>query len=400
MDRNWKKNYFIILTGQGISSFTSAVLQMAMVWYLTEYTKSAFVLTMSTLIGFLPRVVLGPFIGVFIDRHDRKRIMIFSDCFIAVVSLLLVFAGHDGKVPVWIIMLVMLIRSVGAAFHAPAIQAVTPMLVPKKELARYAGISQGVESVSMLLSPGVAAFLFSFWTVSELVWLDVAGVIVAVFTIYLVRIPDMQSMPEQKHLWQETKAGFAAIKRVPGLWSVIIISGLYAIIYFPIGTLFPHISMNYFQGSFRMSGVVETVFSIGMLLGAAILGAWGNHLRKDRAISFSIGLYGVGLFITGFLPEEGLYIFVVLCLFMGISIPFYRGVKMAFIQEKVEEEYMGRVLSLTNSLQSLTMPIGLIVAGNLVDRVGVNRFFGVLGLCSIILMAVSQLLPSFRKAGE
>jgi len=402
MNNNWKKNFLIIWAGQGISIFTSAVLQMAIVWYLTDKTQSALVLTMATLIGYIPRVILGPLAGVFIDKYSRKYIMIISDCFIMLISLLLIVMGRNGEVPVGVILFVLFARSVGAAFHNPSLEAATPMLVPKEELTRYAGASQGVESISILLSPGVAALLFSALDLSQMVLFDVGGAVIAVGTLLCVTIPaavEKQKM-QKRHIMAEVKDGITAIKRVPGLGSLVFISALYAIIYFPIGTLFPLISMNYFQGSFRMSGIVETVFAVGMLLGSMILSFYGSRIAKDKAISFAIGLYGAGLLVTGLLPADGINIFIILCFFMGISIPFYRGVKLAIIQAKVEKEYMGRVLSLTTSLQNLAMPAGLLLAGAFAEVVGVNRWFLLSGILSLVLMLVSRMLPSFRKCGE
>ena len=89
----WKKNFFIIWSGQAVSQLSSSILQFAIVWYLTEKTGSALVLSAAMLAGFLPQAVLGPFIGVYIDRYSRKKIMIVSDLLIALASLLLVAAG-------------------------------------------------------------------------------------------------------------------------------------------------------------------------------------------------------------------------------------------------------------------------------------------------------------------
>ena len=74
----WRKKFFVIWTGQGISTLTSSIVQMAIIWYITGKTKSAAVLSFATLAGFLPQAVLGMFIGVLIDQHDRKKITISS----------------------------------------------------------------------------------------------------------------------------------------------------------------------------------------------------------------------------------------------------------------------------------------------------------------------------------
>ena len=80
---NWKRKFYAIWAGQAVSLITSAILQMAIIFYLTEKTGSAMVLSMASLLGFLPYAVFGPAIGVLVDRHDRKKIMIGADLIIA-----------------------------------------------------------------------------------------------------------------------------------------------------------------------------------------------------------------------------------------------------------------------------------------------------------------------------
>ena len=74
--RNWKQDFYTIWAGQAVSLITSGVLQMAIIWHLTNTTGSAMVLSMATLVGFLPQAVLGSAIGVLVDRWNRKMVMI------------------------------------------------------------------------------------------------------------------------------------------------------------------------------------------------------------------------------------------------------------------------------------------------------------------------------------
>ena len=92
---SWKRNFAVIWSGQAASIFTSAVIQMALIWYLTDKTGSAAILSLATLVGFLPQAILGPFIGVLIDRYDRKWIMIVADLVIAAFTLLLAAVGFS-----------------------------------------------------------------------------------------------------------------------------------------------------------------------------------------------------------------------------------------------------------------------------------------------------------------
>ncbi len=275
--QSWRRTFITIWSGQSISILTSSVLQMAIVWYITQRTGSAALLSLATLIGFLPQALLGLFIGVYIDRYNRKTVMILSDIFIALAGMVLVVAGLLGEIPLWLIYVVLFFRSIGAAFHTPALQAVTPSIVPKDQLTQYAGFAQGFKSLSMVISPALAALLFSIWELHVIILLDVMGVVLAVGILSLVKIPNTAREKPccRSQVFQEAKEGFWALRREPGLLELLVISCLYAFIYFPIGTLYPLITMTWFGGGVAESGIVYR--------NACWLLFIRNHWRKGQA---------------------------------------------------------------------------------------------------------------------
>ena len=395
----WKRKFAIIWTGQAVSIFTSSVIQMALIWYLTDKTESAAVLTLGTFLGFLPQAVLGPFIGVLIDRYNRKKIMILSDVFIGGVTLLLAIWGFYGELTIFPIMIVLFLRSVGTAFHNPCLQAVTPSIVPKEDLVNVAGYTQGVKSFSQLLSPAAAAVLYGILKINLILLIDVAGAIFALLTIISVDFPRniSEGKTEVPHLLKETKEGLIIIQREKGMLSLMILNAAYAMIYFPIGSLYPLISMSYFGGTYRDSSIVEVVFAAGTLLGALILGKIGKNINKIRAVNMSIGGMGVGLVITGALPSNGLKIFIMLAGIMGITIPYYHGVITAIYQERFRPEYLGRVLTLFTSLATLSMPVGLVLAGSFAEIIGVEKWFFISGILTIVMAIICYLMPSLKE---
>jgi DHA3 family macrolide efflux protein-like MFS transporter len=329
--QSWKRTFICIWSGQAISILTSSVLQMAIVWYITQQTGSAALLSLGTLIGFLPQAVLGMFVGVYIDRYNRKAIMIMADLGIAAAGMLLVITGIFMEIPIWLIFVVLFLRSIGAAFHTPALQALTPSIVPKEQLIQCAGFAQSFKSLSMVISPALAAVLYSIWDLNVIVLLDVIGALIAVGIISVIKIPNIEKeKPEGRpQVFKEAIEGFEALRRKPGLLALLIISCLYAFIYFPIGSLYPLITMTWFGGGVAESGTVEIVFSVGMLTGSFLLGIIGGKINQVLAILLSIGTYGTCILVTGLLPSTGLPVFVVLSFLMGMANPFFHGVKTA-----------------------------------------------------------------------
>lgn len=360
------------------------------------------VLSIASLVGFLPYAVFGPMIGVLVDRYDRKKIMIGADLIIATAGAALAIIALYMELPVWMVMIVLFIRSIGTAFHSPALSAVTPLLVPEEQLTRCAGYSQSLQSVSYILSPAVAAFLYSVLELNAIIVIDVLGAVIACITVALVRVPKL-SLEEQsleKNFIKEMKEGFVVLKENKGLFALLLIGTLYMFVYMPINALYPLISMEYFEGTPMHVSITEIAYASGMLVGGLLLGLFSNFKKRIILITASIFMMGASLTISGLLPTSGFVIFVVCCAIMGLSVPFYSGVQTALFQEKIKPEYLGRVFSLTGSMMSLAMPVGLILSGIFADRTGVNNWFLISGILIVGIAIVCPLIPVIRSLDD
>src|ERR1043166_7944801 len=107
----WAGRFFTIWIGQAFSLFGSALVQFALIWWLTQKSGSATVLAIATLVGMLPQIIVGPFAGALVDRWNRRFIMIVADGTIALFSLLLAYLFSSGHVQIWHVYAVMLVRA-------------------------------------------------------------------------------------------------------------------------------------------------------------------------------------------------------------------------------------------------------------------------------------------------
>mgnify|MGYP000873113576 FL=1 len=396
---NWQFKFFTIWVGQAVSLITSAILQMAIIFYLTEKTGSAMVLSMASLAGFLPYAVFGAAIGVLVDRYDRKKVMIGADLIIAAAGAVLALIALYMELPAWMVMVVLFIRSLATAFHYPALNAVTPLLVPEEELTKCAGYSQSLQSISYIVSPALAALLYSVWELNAIIIIDILGAVIASATTAIVHIPKLKTeeQGEQANFIKEIKEGFYVLRQNKGLFSLMLIGSFYTFVYMPINALFPLISMEYFNGGPVHVSMAETSFASGMLFGGLLLGFFSRFKRRIILITVSFLVMGAGLAIIGLLPPSGFVAFIICCVFMGLSVPFYSAVQTALFQERIKAEYLGRVFSLTGSIMSLTVPVGLMMSGFFADRIGINHWFLASGVLIIGIAIICPLLSEIRK---
>lgn len=398
---HWRRRYFTILSGQAVSLVTSGILQMTLIFYLTEKTGSALVLSLATFFGFLPQAVLGPFIGVWVDRWSRKFVMIGSDLFIALSGVALSLLALRMEPPIWVVLGILFLRSVGGAFYQPAMSAATPLLVPEDQLTKCAGYSSSIQSISFLVSPALSAVLYARWHLSAIVGLDVVGAIIASAFVAFIAIPKPPKAENAANttFFRDLKDGYVAIRGDRGLFALVLIATLYMLVFMPINALFPLMSMGYFGGTTTHAAIAETTFSAGMLVGGLVLGVWGGFKRRTRTLGFSVLLMGLGFAASGLLPKNGFIGFAALCVVMGFAAPFH-GVQTALFQERIAPECLGRVFSLSMSMMSLAMPIGLMLSGAFAEVIGVHTWFLISGVLVMGISVFMMSLPSIRSLDE
>ena len=305
---HWKQKFVLLWTGQALSILSSMVSQYALIWYLTDLTGSPAVLSLATMAAMVPQGVLSLFTGAFADRFDRRIIMMISDGAIGIISLALAALAFAGPLPVAPILVVAALRSVGGAFHSPCIQAVTPLIAPPESLTRCAGWSQGIQTVSMLLSPALASVLYAHVPLAWILLLDTLGAVFAIGGVLLARLPVLRAGEHGAplRLWQDTREGLAVLRSHRWLWELTLICALFSVAFMPVSALFPLMSMDYFGGDSASAALVETLFSAGMLLGSVSLGLWGG--TRDKILTMTAAVLGLGLtlVLSGLLPPQRL----------------------------------------------------------------------------------------------
>lgn len=381
---NWKKNFFTIYTGQAFSLLSSSAVQFSIIWWITMQTGSALALTIASVVGLMPQAIIGPFAGVWIDRYNRKMIMIIADSTVAISSFILGISFFFGTPSLVFIYAILFFRALGETFHKPAMQAAIPQLVPESELTKAGGLGQMVTSACSMIGPMLGALLMSMTTLQYVMIVDIVGASLAVLTLSRVKIAKHKVNSKGKlSVLGDMKLGLKAIKANKALMRASIPVLLSTIVFVPLGTLLPLMVKLYFNGTAWHNGIVQALFSSGMLIAALIIGVTGGFKKQFFMISLGIFLMGICSLIGGMLPASGFWLFCIIVFLMGTTgmlsnIPF-----TAYIQKTVPEENLGKVISLITSIMSFAAPVGMFIAGPVSELIGVNNwmiFAGVLML--------------------
>lgn len=398
---NWKKVFAIIWTGQLFSILSSSIVGFAIIIWLSIKTESAEVLALSTLAALLPQSVLGLVSGVFVDRWNRKLTMIVSDSFIAICTLFLAVLFFVGTAEIWHIYLLLSLRSFGSAFHSPAMQASIPLLAPPDQLTRIAGINQVIYSICNIAGPALGALLIGIMDISYILLLDVVGAAIACISLLFVSIPNPEAKEKTKlNVLNDLKEAYHGVRKIKGMVTLIVLCVMATFVIMPVSALFPLMTLKHFFGdAFRMS-IVEVSWGVGMLIGGGIMGAFSIRTNKVLLINAMYILLGMTFFLSGLLPADGFWWFVVLTCIGGLSGSIYNASFVAVIQTRVAPEILGRVFSVFGSVNLLPAMLGLLGTGYIADAIGLDYSFLISGGIVCLIGIISYFYPSMLSLGK
>ena len=264
MPQNWARRFFTIWTGQAFSLFGSALVQFALIWWLTRESGSATVLAIATLVGMLPQILLGPFAGALVDRWNRRIVMMIADVTIAAFTLLLAYLFATDTVQIWHVYAIMAVRALGGAFHFPAMSASTPLMVPQDQLTRVNGLNQTLQGINGLIAPPIGALLISLVPTQGVLLIDVGTAILAILPLFFISIPqpkryeDLQQK-KKPSLMQDVREGLAYIRSWPGLVAIIFMGVFLNFLIVPTGSLLPLLVTKHFSKGAMELGLINSV---------------------------------------------------------------------------------------------------------------------------------------------
>jgi len=398
---NWKAPFFTIWAGQALSLLGSQLVQFALIWYLTVQTGSATVLATVSLVALLPDIFLSPFVGALVDRWNRRRIMLVADSGIALVTLALALLFALDRVQVWHIYLILFLRSVGGTFHRPAMTASTSLMVPGEHLTRVQGVNQTLNGGLNIIAAPLGAVLLDLLPMGSIVAVDVVTAAFAIAPLLFIAIPQPEKSAAEQNApstyFQELAAGFRYVLGWPGLLVILLMSALINFLLSPAMSLMPLLVKSHFQGGALQLGWLESVLGAGVIIGGLALGVWGGFRRRIVTGLFGLMGVGIGVLILGLAPGSMFPLALIGMAVAGVMMPMANGSIGAVFQAVVEPGMQGRVFSLLGSLSMAMTPIGLALAGPLSDAFGIQVWFVIGGVFTILMGLVSFVIPAVMR---
>ncbi len=372
------------------------IYQIGLMWWVMDKTGSATAMATVAIFASVPGVLLGPIAGVYVDRWDRRRLMIWTDLLragvIAVPALLL----EIGRLEVWHIYIVATLLSTFSTFFFPAMGASIPNIVRKEQLTRANSINYTTFSLSGILGPALGGMAVATLGTKGTMYLDALTFVMSGIAIFIASIPSpsLQRVAEEsKSVLGDLKAGLAYLFAQKLLFGMMILSSIANFFAAPIGILIPIMAKQVLNVGPEGFGYLSASLPIGMLIGSLALGAMKEVHSRGVKIIWSMILAGLCLSLFG--VSRNLWLSMGIFIIGGAFIAVINVLIQVIFQTFISDEMRGRVFGAIGTLSQGLRPIALGFAGGLTDALGAPLMLIISG----IAVAISSLLGGYLVPG-
>ncbi len=371
-NRNGWHTFLVIWVGQFISLIGTGMTRFALFIWAYQQTGDATTLALLGFFSFIGYVVVSPFAGMWVDRLDRKRVMLLGDIGAGLMTITMLLLLLSGGLHIWHLYVAETLTGVLEAFQLNAYSAAITTLAPPRQLTRMNGLRTLAINSSRILSPFLAGLLLPLVGLAGVMVMDVLTVLVALGALLLVQIPRPRPSAEgdaaRGSWWHEMTFGFRYIFRQKGLRGILLIMvgiNLFAAVtYFAI---LPTLVLARTGGDELALATVQGALGLGGVVGGVIVSVWGGPKRLIHGILAFAGvsfLFGDLMFAVG----QTVVVLSLAAFIAAVFVPFIISSDQTLWQKKVAEDVQGRVFSARFALQDSAMAAGYLLAGPLADQ--------------------------------
>jgi len=393
-------SYIAFWTGQMFSLLGSSVVQFVIIFWILKITESAVYLSLATFFAFLPQWILGPLIGVYVDRWNRKLIIALSDFFQAFTTFIIILLFFFNAETVWVIIIINSIRGLCQAFHWPATNAIIPIMVPKEHLSRLNGLNFFFTGIVNTIGPVIAATLLAILTIEQILWIDVITFLIAIAPLLIIKIPNVVKTTVdkvKKPFFKDLTEGIKVIRSIPGLLFLLYIATMINFFGQPFNTLMQYFVLFTHHGNALDLGFVLALIQGGMFVGAIIVTIKKNWKHKAIIIFLGLLIGDMGHLLLSFAPTGQFVIIGMGGFIFAFIVPFVNTMFLTILQSTIPPDKQGRVMSIVITIATAVSPIAMIISGPLAVIMGIVPLFVSAAAIDMIIVILIWVFSNVAK---
>ena len=392
------RNYRLFFIGQIVSLIGTWMTQTASLWLIYHLSSSAFMLGVVGFASQAPIFLLASFAGVWADRVNRHRLLLFTQVLSMLQSFVLATLTFTNHINVHTLIILALIQGLINGVDIPVRQALVVAFVERREhVGNAIALNSSVFNLARLIGPALAGFVIAGVGAAGCYFVDGISYVAVIICLLLMKISLPKPNREPKHPWVELKEGFHYAFGFRPIRALIVTLALISFLGFSYGVLTPLFARDVFHGDARTLGYLMSASGIGALIGATYLGSRKRLRGLGNVMALGGGLMGCAVI---FFAESQWFWLSALCLVAaGMGGVLTMASSNTLLQAIVEEEKRGRVMAFFTMAFTGTMPMGNLLVGWLAAQIGASTTLVISGLvCLIVALIFYRQLPAIRAA--
>jgi len=404
-------NIILLLSAQLVSLFGNQIYNFALGLYVLNKTGSAKTFAAIMICSIIPKIIFGPFAGIIADKVNRKLMLIAADLLSGTCVFLFLFASQVAGMSLTLIYVTSLILSTFSMFYGVSLSAAIPNLTDDKNLVKINSLSHAISALAQIVGPVLGGIIFAFVNIKLFLIINAISFILSavaeIFIDFNINKQDISDKPNKVSGLKSIRADFSeGISFLKTKKSITILAAfsisLNFLLVLGFCIPFPYIVNTMLKLSSSQFGITQALFAVGMIVGAILLSLLPEKKQKYKGLILGLILLSIAILLvslpamTNFISlikSKAFIYYIVLMLSLGAIMAYINMPIDVYLQREIPDDIRGRVMGMITTLSMIISPLGMLVAGILLDLVPAYM----LPLSSGILLFIISIFMAFNK---
>lgn len=393
------RNFKLFFYGQSISLIGTWMQKTAVSWLVYQLTGSALLLGVVGFVSLIPSLLLSPYAGSLVDRHNRYRILVITQ----VASMMqagalagIIFFGYHN---ILLIVLLSLIQGIINAFDMTCRQSLmVEMVDDKKDLPNAIALNSTMVNFARIAGPAVAGIILSAFGTDFCFIGNFLSYIPVLICLFMMKLQITVMPKSEKSIWAELEEGFKYVSGDKDLSSMILMLGMSSLFVMPFNTLMPMFAKDIFNGDARTFSWFESAAGLGSILSAIYLANLKNSNGLIKMVAIAGAILGGSLLFLAYAPQLPFALFFMTL--AGVGMMAQTSAINTYIQTHSIPEMRGRAISYYVMAYQGIIPIGSLLIGWAANLIGPRPAIfieGTIGITATIAFIIYRSKYSQRK---
>jgi MFS family permease len=387
------RNYRLLFFGTSLSHVGDFIQAMAQSWLVWTMTGSPFLLGLVGFCQALPRLLLGAVGGAFVDRVDRRRLLVSTQVLAMVQAFVFWALVYFSRIEFWHVLVLVLFLGTVNTVNQTARHSLINNLVPREDLMNAIALNSSMANLAKIIGPSLGGILISIIGIAGCLFFNAVSFLTIIATLIVMEFPQIKAKANiEAPFWQEVSEGYHFLLGQRRLFSIILLTYGIALVGTPYSRFLPVFATDILHAGPSTFGLLLAAPGIGAVIAGLGIASFGRLRRRMHFVAMSVYAFSASLILFSF--SRSLSLSILSLILVGASNIAIRSVANAVVQMETPPDLLGRMLSLYFMDKGL-WSFGTLFIGSIAHVVGTPRAIAISG--AACAMAATALLYQQRQ---